>query len=108
MNNKFFALNRLDYIREMIASGDNDPFLLYAYAKEIEKSSIDEAITAYEDLKSKHKDYVGLYYHLGKCYEKTDQIILAKEIYQEGIQQAKKQADFHSLSELNNALMALE
>lgn len=91
----------------MIAE-DDDPFLLYALAKELEKISIDEAIKVYLDLKFKHNDYVGLYYHLGKCYERTDQAKLAIDIYEEGIQQAKKQADFHSLSEINNALMALK
>jgi tetratricopeptide (TPR) repeat protein len=92
----------------MIAEGDNDPFLLYALAKELEKKSLDEAIEAYENLKQKHKNYVGLYYHLGKCYERKDQLKLAIETYEEGIQEAKKQADFHSLSEINNALMALK
>jgi tetratricopeptide (TPR) repeat protein len=101
-------LSRIDQIKAMIESGDNDPFLLFAYAKELEKQSILDAITMYEKLKSTDPTYVGLYYHLAKCYEKMAQPENAKQLYQEGIIQAKKLADFHALSELNAALMELE
>ncbi len=92
----------------MIESGDKDPFLQFALAKELEKLSLDEAIGTYEQLRKDDPAYVGLYYHLGKCYEKTNQMDLAVQCYQEGIAQAKKQADFHAASELNTALLSLE
>ena len=101
-------LNRIEQIKQMIASGDQDPFLMYALAKEYEKVSPEKAIEAFEDLKTKHPQYVGLYYHLGKCYEKAGNVSLAREVYELGAAEANKQADFHSLSELNSALMGLD
>lgn len=53
-------------------------------------------------------DYVGTYYHLGKLYEEIEEGEKALEIYQKGIEIAKKIKDQHALSELMGAKMNLE
>jgi hypothetical protein len=59
-------------------------------------------------ISSNDPGYVGMYYHLGKLYEKMGEPELALEAYTAGINVAKKIPDFHALSELNNAKLNLE
>ena len=101
-------MSRLEHIKELIEKGDNDPFLLFALAKEMEKIDINKAIELFEKLKLLDPEYVGLYYHLGKCYEKIGKFDEAKNIYNGGVKYAKRLADFHAASELNSALQMLE
>lgn len=101
--------NRLDSLLAMYDEKKPDSFILFAIAKEYEyQENMDTAIQRYEDLKTMDPNYVGLYYHLAKAYESKDMPEKAINIYEEGIQVAKKQADFHALSELNNAKTNLE
>jgi len=85
--------DRLEILLAHLKESPKDDFLLFAIAKEYEKN-----------LKSNNSDYIGLYYHLGKLYEVISEDLLAVKTYKEGIDLAKKQGDFHALSELNNAL----
>lgn len=101
--------NRLQSLLTMFDEKKPDSFVLFAIAKEYEYlENMQEAIQKYEDLKTLDPNYVGLYYHLAKAYEGKDMPEKAIKIYEEGIQVAKKQADFHALSELNNAKTNLE
>ena len=101
--------NRLQSLLTMYDENKPDSFVLFAIAKEYEYlENMQEAIQKYEDLKTLDPNYVGLYYHLAKAYEGKDMPEKAIKIYEEGIQVAKKQADFHALSELNNAKTNLE
>lgn len=101
--------NRLQSLLTMYDEKKPDSFVLFAIAKEYEYlENMQEAIQKYEDLKTLDPNYVGLYYHLAKAYEGKDMPEKAIKIYEEGIQIAKKQADFHALSELNNAKINLE
>ena len=52
------------------------------------------------DLVEKHQDYVGTYYHLGKLYELLQKPNQALEIYEKGIETAKRIKDQHALNEL--------
>ena len=63
---------RLQILQEMLAKSPNDSFTLFAIAKEYEGlGKADQALDFYLTLREKDPDYVGLYYHLGKLYEKT-------------------------------------
>ena len=100
--------NRLNQLFQMQKDLPNDPFLLFAIAKEYEKlKQMDKALEYYLDLQSKSPDYVGLYYHLGKVYEHFEKITEAFQAYTAGIAIAKKQGDQHSLSELAGARLYL-
>jgi tetratricopeptide (TPR) repeat protein len=101
--------NRLEILRSMLESDPSDSFVRYALAKELENSGeLVSALDEYLVLMNKDPDYVGLYYHLAKLYEKTDAVKKALEIYDIGINIAKKLKDFHALSELNSAKLNLE
>jgi tetratricopeptide (TPR) repeat protein len=93
----------------MLGDDPDNAFLLYALAKEYEyQQQTTEALDTFLDLKGKHPDYVGLYYHLGKLLESTGRPEDALAAYNEGVQVAKQLADHHALSELLNARANLE
>jgi tetratricopeptide (TPR) repeat protein len=101
--------DRLEKILGMLESDPEDSFLRYAVAKEYESlSDYKMSLDHFMVLRAKDPDYVGLYYHLGKLYEKLDNQELALQIYDEGIVVSKKLQDFHALSELNSARLNLE
>ncbi len=86
-----------------------DPFIQFAIAKEYEKSDQKyDALAKYLSLYEEHPDYIGLYYHLAKLYEELNEKEKAINVYQQGLDLAKRIKDFHAASELNNAKMNLE
>lgn len=102
-------MSRLEQLVKMLKEDPKDSFLIFAIAKEYEKTNnLTEAINQYELLKKKDPNYVGLYYHLAHLYAETDQIERAMKVYDEGIVIAKRTSDFHALSELVNAKKNVE
>ena len=101
--------SRLNKLLSYYEKDGQDAFIIFALAKEYEQlSQNDKALEHYLELKKKHSDYIGLYYHLAKLFEKLGDTTLAMDTYNEGVELAKSQKDFHALSELNNARMNLE
>jgi tetratricopeptide (TPR) repeat protein len=93
---------RLEQLKTMFEQNAKDAFIIFALAKEYEKSGDKElALFYYEKLVSDAPDYVGTYYHFGKLYETMNLPEKALEIYEKGIEIAKSQKDNHALSELN-------
>jgi len=99
---------RLEYLQKMSEEDPEDSFLIYAIAKEWEKEDLVKAGYMFEQLKIKDANYTGLYYQLGKIYEKRGLFVEAVSTYQEGIIIAKSQSDFHSVAELTTAKTNLE
>jgi tetratricopeptide (TPR) repeat protein len=101
--------DRLNVLLDMYNQDPNDSFVIYALAKEYETcADLDQSLSHFMLLQKNDPDYVGMYYHLGKLYEKLEKPKEALEIYETGIQISKKLKDFHALSELNNAKVNLE
>ena len=95
------SINRLEKLQEFLKAEPNDPFLKYALATEyLRLNNHEEALKFYLDLVKNHEDYVGTYYHLGKLYEGLGKKEEAFEIYEKGIEIARKIKDNHALSEL--------
>lgn len=101
--------NRLQYLENLLKQSPKDSFILFALAKEYESQG-DEAQTLAFYLRLKEADalYVGLYYHLGKCYERQHDFQLAIETYKTGIEICNKAKDQHAMNELYGALLNLE
>jgi len=100
--------NRLNQLFDFLAASPQDSFILFAIAKEYEK--YDERAKAFEyylKLKEVDPNYVGLYYHLGKLYEKATQYDDALKAYNEGLTVAKSAGDRHAEGELAEAKMIL-
>ncbi|MCC6462880.1 MAG: tetratricopeptide repeat protein [Saprospiraceae bacterium] len=100
---------RLQRLQQMLAASPGDSFLLFAIAKEFESlGDLDQAFEHYLRLRDTDPDYVGLYYHLGKLFEKTAQLDRAIQTYRQGIAVAKKAGDRHAWSELNGARLEID
>ena len=94
-------LSRLDKLLEFLQNEPEDEFLQYALATEyLRLNETEKALEYYEKLVSKHPDYVGTYYHLGKLYEALNRKPDAISIYEKGMEVAKNKRDNHAFSEL--------
>ncbi|MEE9438040.1 MAG: hypothetical protein V3V14_03500 [Saprospiraceae bacterium] len=101
--------NRIETLKQFLAEDPEDSFIMFALAKEYEKiGTLKAALETYLDLKSMDVNYVGLYYHLGALQIELGDKESALTTYTEGIEIAKKQADFHALSELHTVKTNLE
>ena len=100
--------DRLELLKSMLEKSPKDSFLLFAIAKEYEGLGENKAaLDFFMNLKKSQPDYVGLYYHLGKLYEKNDEVEKAFFTYKDGMEVAKAAGDQHSLSELAGAKLFL-
>jgi tetratricopeptide (TPR) repeat protein len=100
---------RLKKLFVFLENSPNDPFLLFAIAKEYEGLDEQQAtLKYYQQLVNEHEDYVGTYYHLGKYYEKLNQPNKALETYNRGMEVAKHQQDKHAWNELAAARQELD
>ncbi|MEO0775373.1 MAG: hypothetical protein AAF146_02370, partial [Bacteroidota bacterium] len=86
--------DRLQQLFGFLEARPADPFILFAVAKEYEGLGAPErALAYYLQLRQADPKYVGLYYHLGKLYEKKQDWTAALEAYDAGIAVAKAQGD---------------
>jgi tetratricopeptide (TPR) repeat protein len=93
--------NRLDKLLEFIKAEPDDPFLKYALATEyLRLNDTIKALEYYEDLVTKHPEYTGTYYHLGKLYEALNRREDAISTYETGMRITKEKRDNHAYSEL--------
>jgi tetratricopeptide (TPR) repeat protein len=92
---------RLQQLLQFHSENQNDAFLLFALAKE-------SALEFYQKIVAQSPDYVGVYYHLGKLLEKTNNPDQALETYKAGMDIAQKIGDRHALSELAEAQLELD
>ncbi len=102
-------MSRLDQLFDLLESQPNEPFLLFAIAKEYEKAGDNnDALNYYLRLKETTPQYVGTYYHLGKLYERLQQPETAFLTYKKGMEIAKQEGDMHAYSELSGAKMSID
>jgi tetratricopeptide (TPR) repeat protein len=99
-------MSRLEQLQNFLKDSPKDPFLLFAVAKEHDSlGDPQKALDFYLTLRETTPQYVGLYYHLGKLYERLQQPNDALEAYKTGIVVAKEEKDMHAYNELVGAKM---
>ena len=100
---------RLQLLQQILEKTPGDTFALFAIAKEHEGlGDLPQALAFYLQLREADPNYVGLYYHLGKLYEKLNQADRAISSYRAGMQVAKNLGDQHAYSELYAANFELD
>ncbi len=100
---------RLQLLLNLLEANPGDTFALFATAKEYEGlDDLDQALLFYEKLRAADPAYVGLYYHLGKLYERQNHPDAALEAYRAGADAARQAGDRHALHELNGARLNLD
>ena len=88
----------------MLESQPADPFLQHALALEYIKTGNEEAARLlFEEILNRDPGYIGSYYHLAKLFERTGETEAALEVYEKGMEAAKKAGENHALSELRSA-----
>ena len=98
---KRIVMSRIEKILEMLQTSEKDSFLQHALALEYIKIGENEkALILFTELLEREPAYVGSYYHLGKLFEKLNEIDKAIVTYEKGMDEAKKAGDKHSYNEL--------
>jgi Tfp pilus assembly protein PilF len=97
-------MDRLQRLREMLAQQPTDSFLNHAMALEEIKLGNEAAARAlFESILQRDPQYIGSYYHLGKLLERQGDETAAIEVFERGMEVAKKLGDQHALNELRGA-----
>lgn len=103
------STNRMHQLLAFLEQSPGDPFLTFGIAKEYENlQQWEDALAWYLKITEKDRDYVGVYYHLGKLYERLKQPELAIATYKTGMEVAQKAGDRHAYSELAAAKMEID
>jgi tetratricopeptide (TPR) repeat protein len=100
---------KIEQLLPMLAAEPNDPFLRYAVAMEYAKlSRFEESLAEFAELQRRSPDYVPGYFMGGRTAEQNGDLELAKSLYRQGIEVAKKVGDTHAAGEIASALFAIE
>jgi len=101
--------SRLEILQKSLKATPHDAFTRYLVALELAKlKRPDEAIAEFEKLITEHPDYVPTYYQFAQLCENLGRTDEAAQIYQKGLIAARHAGDFHTASEIQAALDALE
>ena len=101
-------MDRLTLLLQYHAEDPKDAFTRFALAQEYHKrGNPAKACELYESLVSMQPEYTGTYYHLGKLYQHQGQAGEAARVFRRGIDVCVQQGALKDLSELRDALMAL-
>ncbi|MDZ4681742.1 MAG: tetratricopeptide repeat protein [Saprospiraceae bacterium] len=103
------STDRMQQLLAFLEQSPGDSFLTFAVAKEYENGKQwEDALAWYLKITEKDPDFVGVYYHLGKLYERLLQPELAISTYKTGMAAANKAGDRHAYSELAAAKMEID
>ena len=100
--------NKIKALARNIRANPDDSFSKFALALEfLKQDNLKRAKLLFEDVYQNDPEYVGLYYHLGKLYERLEKWDQAKQMYAEGIEVAADQKERRTQKELEEALAQL-
>jgi tetratricopeptide (TPR) repeat protein len=99
--------NRLNQLLEFYDQDPSDPFNIYGLALEYLKSDVLKSRELFDVLLDKHEDYIPTYYHAAKLLAELNEKEKAIQIYERGIEQAKKLNDLKAARELKSAYQEL-
>ncbi|WP_069130597.1 tetratricopeptide repeat protein [Rhodohalobacter halophilus] len=87
----------------------NDSFSKFALALELlKRDQVTKAVVLFESILKQDSDYLGVYYHLGKLYQRMGNHQQAGELFNRGIELAKDQKNRRTELELSEALENLK
>jgi Tfp pilus assembly protein PilF len=97
-------MDRIERLKEFLATSPDDNFLQHALALEYLKAGDEQsARNLFETILTRDEKYIGSYYHLAKLLEKMDEKEAAIAIYEKGMLMAKEAGDNHAYNELRSA-----
>ena len=96
-------MQRIEQLQQFYEDDPADPFNLYALALEYLKFDQEKSAVFFEKLLQEHKEYLPTYYHAAKFFQEHGQREKAADIFETGIELAKKKNDSKALRELRSA-----
>lgn len=97
--------SRLEMLEEFVAQRPADAFAHYGLAMEYAKvGRADEALATFDKLRGFNPGYTAAYYQAGVLLGKLGRVEEARRLFQQGIDVAARNGDFHTRSELEQAL----
>lgn len=101
--------DRLTQLFRFLELDPTDSFTRYSIAYEyMQREDWAAAAEHFEALLAHDPNYIGAYLHLGQTYLRLKEQDKAIQIFNAGIENARKNADTHALGELRNALTNVE
>lgn len=101
--------SKISQLAKNIQQDPSDTFSKFALALELLKDDqVEKAQLLFEAIIKQDPDYLGVYYHLGKLYQRREMYSLAEEMFSKGIIVAENKNESRTKSELSEALIQLE
>lgn len=99
------AKSRMEMLEEFTRERPQDSFSHYGLAMEyVNAGRNQEALATFNKLLSFKPDYTAAYYHAGVLLGKLQRVEEARSMFERGIQVAGRNGDFHTRTELEEAL----
>ena len=100
-------MSRIAELETMLDERPDDPFLIYALAREYQKepAGIMQALLMYEHLVNNHPDYIATYYQYAKMLYGIGNQPEAMKLLETGIERGLAAKDMHAVSEMKGMLM---
>ena len=97
-------MDKIEKLKEYLQASPGDSFLQHALALEYIKTGKDkEARELFESILHREPGYVGTYYHLAKLLERLGETSVAIQVYEKGMEEAKKAGENLAYRELKGA-----
>lgn len=100
--------NRIQLLRQYIEEEPGDPFNVYALAMEYLNDAPEQARRLVKQLLADHPDYLATYYQAAALYADNGDRSRAAQLYEQGIDLARRQGNDKTLLELQRAKQAFE
>ncbi len=101
--------SKISQLAKNVQQDPSDTFSKFALALELLKEDqVEKAQLLFEAILKQDPDYLGVYYHLGKLYQRREMYSLAEDMFTKGIQIATKKNESRTKSELSEALVQLQ
>jgi tetratricopeptide (TPR) repeat protein len=98
-------MSRIPELESLLEENPEDPFIIYALAREYEKESgTMQAFLMYEHLVTNHPEYIATYYHYAKLLHSLGNLNEAFRLLEKGIEQGILEKDMHAVSEMKGLL----
>jgi tetratricopeptide (TPR) repeat protein len=99
------ASTRLEMLKNLVTQNPNDAFSRYGLAMEYRNSGdLEAAIAEFRSLIAANPDYAAAYFHGGQTLERLGRPEDARELYQQGIEAARRKGDEHTRAEIQACL----
>ena len=98
-------MNRMEELEKMLEESPDDPFIIYALAREYElQAGTMQALLMYEHLVTNYPSYIATYYHYAKLLYTAGNRSEAINLLAKGIENGTKEKEHHAVSEMRGLL----